>query len=187
MTLGIAGTAAGCTVTSRPQAMQARHSETVSQVAPAVAPMAASAMETCTPSDRPDVDGADKSMEPTDSTLEVLSVAPYLEGTVRKDTVLAADLTYRVKGFEADQFIVMAQFNTTQEGATTDGTFNSYPALMAKSGRLRFCFPLSDVWDDPAVVRPLVVRFYLAHKEGGTRSVVVAHSKTLTYRTDSAP
>jgi len=129
----------------------------------------------------------DKSMEPADSTLQLQSVTPDPEETVEKGTVLTAVLAYQIKGFEAGQFVIFAQFNTMSDGATTDGTFNRYPVPMAQSGSLRFCFPLSDVWNDPGVARPLIVRFYLGHQEGSNRVVVVAQSKTLIYRTDGAP
>lgn len=124
---------------------------------------------------------------PTRTDIKLLRITPAAGTTVRKETVLVADLAYSVKDFEANRFMVLAQFDTGFPGVTTDGDFKNYPILSTPAGKLRFCFPLEDVWNDPDLRFPLSVRFYLGRMHGRGRSEVVARTATVVYPTADRP
>jgi len=104
------------------------------------------------------------SSPPEANSVKVANVSPPAGTTVHKWNTLAVDLEYDVKDFDSGVYILVAQFDTTKEGRSTDGSFSfsKYPHLTYASGSFRLCFPLKDVWNDSNVKRPFSVRFFLS-------------------------
>src|ERR1700744_6182288 len=98
------------------------------------------------------------------NTVRVVDVKPPAGSSVHKWTELVADIDYDVEDFSSGNYILVAQFDTTQEGHSTDGSFSfdKYPQLTYASGSFRLCFPLKDVWEQLRVKRPFSVRFFLS-------------------------
>ena len=119
--------------------------------------------------------------EPTQTAIRLLSVAPQPGAPVSEQTALVADLEYAVKDFEPGHFKIVAQFDTDVEGATTDGSFKTYPFPKVAVGKLRFCFPLRHVWNLPNIKRPLTVRFMVSEVYESGMSVPVAKTAPLTF------
>lgn len=119
-------------------------------------------------------------------TLELVEISPVGGATLKRSSVLAADLAYEVRDFQRDAFKVMAQFDTNERGRTTDGTFKEYPVLESAAGKIHFCFPMAHVWSGWGVTRPFAVRFFLNRMlgDGSGRSIVVARTETLTYQAE---
>ncbi len=127
---------------------------------------------------------SDSEATPVKTKLELLAIVPPAGTNVTRETVLIADLHFMVRDFKASQFSVVAQFDTDIQNMTTDGTFKNYPVLNTASGKLRFCFPLTHIWDDPHVTRPLSVHFYLTKVRDGGGSEVIAQTEPQAYPTD---
>lgn len=122
------------------------------------------------------------------SEIDLLHITPAEGTTVRKETVLVVDLSYAASDFKPDRFKILAQFDTQRKGWTSDGTFKSYPILKTAAGKLRFCFPLTDVWDEPKIRFPLTVRFYLNRiLDDGRSSTVVATTQAVTFPAEGQP
>jgi len=126
-------------------------------------------------------------VSPARTSIKLLTITPPAGTNVRKEMVLLADLAYAVQDFEPNRFKIMAQFETTRRGMTTDGTFRNYPVLKAAAGKLRFCFPLTHIWDRPGMKWPLSVRFFLNRMHDDGVGEVVAQTDALAYPQDDSP
>jgi len=95
-----------------------------------------------------------------------------------------ADLNYSVADFVPGEYFVIAQVETADEGATTDGDFPNelYPVLSTPKGQLRLFFPLKYVWDTPTIKHPLAIWFYLNKRSSPTASMVVAKAGPVQYK-----
>jgi len=147
----------------------------------ALSPEAAAVVEECrTPTQQAAGDEASAS---TDTGLQLISISPPVGSLVTRSTVLVADLAYAVTDFTADQFTILAQFDSPVEHRTTEGSFKSHPYLQSASGSYRLCFPLTDIWDRD-VKRPLSVRFVLNRVDESHRNHAVARTEKLSYRVE---
>jgi hypothetical protein len=104
---------------------------------------------------------------------------------VGEDTVIIADLTYRVPAFQRGKYFVIAQFPINEPHASSDGDFpdEDYPVLQGPEGQLVLKFPMKYVWNHPEVVRPFKVSFYLNQKTGAGDSTVVAIAGPFEFQT----
>ena len=116
-------------------------------------------------------------------TLEILSVTPTSGTRVTKDTVIVAELSYTIDGFEPRQFFIMVQAATKNPLMTTGGSFpaGDMPVLTAAAGKLRFSYPLRYLWASSEVQKPFRIWFYLNRNIHPQGSLVVAKSAPLDY------
>jgi hypothetical protein len=117
------------------------------------------------------------------NNVKVAGVSPPAGTTVHKWNTLTVDLDYDVKDFDSASYILVAEFDTTKEGRSTDGsfTFSKYPHLIYARGSFRLCFPLKDVWTDPNVKRPFSVRFFLSQMDNPHHFHPVAKTEPLIF------
>lgn len=118
---------------------------------------------------------------PIRTAIHLTSISPQPGAPVSERTLLLADLDYSVEDFEPGHFKIMAQFETTTEGLTTDGGFRDYPFPRSAAGKLHFCFPLSYVWNLPNIKRPLTFHFMLNRVYESGVSEPIAKTEFLTF------
>jgi hypothetical protein len=121
---------------------------------------------------------------PQQPQLILNSLSPDPGSTVKEDTVITANLSYRIPNFQHGQYFVCAQFPINKPDASSDGDFpnKDYPVLVEPEGQLQFRFPMKYVWNRPEVVRPFRVWFYVNRKMGAGDSIVVAKTGPIEYR-----
>jgi hypothetical protein len=103
-------------------------------------------------------------------TLRLIEVTPKPGSEVTKDTVVEARLAFSISPNDGGEFFVLAQFETNLPGRTTDGSFplRKTRTLQQRNGEVTLSFPLTHVWDEPDVKRPLTMWFFLNKKAGNT-------------------
>jgi hypothetical protein len=118
---------------------------------------------------------------PDADSIQVQSITPAAGTTVQKSTVLVVDLACTLKSLGSGKYAVVAQFDTTKQGRSTDGNFNNYTYLTRASGTFRLCFPIADIWSFPDVTMPLSVRFFLNKWDDSRHSHPVAISEKISF------
>ena len=126
------------------------------------------------------------SNKPTDTSIRLLSISPPAGFNVTENAVLEAHLAYSVRDFQAGQYRIMAQFDTDNVMATTDGAFKDHPVPQSARGRLDFCFPLRYVWNLPNIKRPFNVRFLLNKVYESGISQPLARTETVSFSVEGA-
>ena len=116
-------------------------------------------------------------------TLEILSVTPTSGTRVTKDSVIVAELSYTIDGFEPGQFFLMVQAATKDPLMTTGGSFpaTDLPVLTTPTGKLRFSYPMRYLWASSEVQKPFKIWFYMNRNIHPQGSLVVAKSAPLDY------
>jgi hypothetical protein len=112
----------------------------------------------------------------SEATIELLRVTPTPGSRVSRDTVIVAELSYRVDDFEAGRFFVMVQAATIEPEVTTmgKGTNIQQPILREAHGTVTLSYPLRHLWDEPTVAKPFEVWFCLNQRIGSLGASVTA-------------
>lgn len=117
------------------------------------------------------------------SSLRLIKVEPVAGSILNQNSILEADLEYRVKDFVPGQYEIIAQFSLSQAGRSTDGDFpqSDYPILTSPAGRVHFCYSIAYVWNRPVQI-PFDLRFFLNRMQPDMRSSkVVAQTEHLQF------
>ena len=117
-------------------------------------------------------------------TLEVIDLAPQDGAPVDGDSTITAKLKYSIDNFQdkKDRYAISINFQDVQTRSRTF-TAGEDDALMLKaaSGTVTLTCPLSKVWGDARLRKPLVVYFYLHEFTGKRESVVLFSTEGVRY------
>ena len=122
-----------------------------------------------------------------ESSIALVAVEPLAGGDVRRETIITVDLEYRIAGFEAGRFFVMATFPTFGNRAMSPGEEKDRLFLESAAGKLRLCVPLKEVYEAEDVSFPLRMRLSLYRAEGDGTSVAVTSMRSLQFQSPDAP
>jgi TonB family protein len=115
------------------------------------------------------------------ASLDLVEVKPPPGSSVTKETIVVAELSYRIEQFTAERFVAGA----SAELVTGNSTINGSPdvVLGQATGRVTVAYPLADVWDHPELRKPLLIRFAVRQLGGSEGiSAIVANAGPVTYR-----
>jgi hypothetical protein len=121
---------------------------------------------------------------PSTAVVSVSAIAPPAGSEISQSSVLEATVGFTISNFQlqADTYYLVTQFQAA------DGTsFNHSPRLAdhsiltAAQGSVLVRYPLSRVWADPRLKKPVRLWFELVAKVGPNDSVVIGRSTPIEY------
>jgi len=123
-------------------------------------------------------------------SLHLDSITPRAGTAVGPDSMLRADLRYRIPQFSPGHWLVLAVFQTTTSGVTMGGFVDTVKAgeqprmpgqLPDSAGVYRLIEPFSSVWGNSSIARPFRVFFLLNQTTGPNSSHSVVKLGPYTY------
>ncbi|MEO8061406.1 MAG: hypothetical protein ABI821_01525 [Pseudomonadota bacterium] len=121
------------------------------------------------------------------STLTVLARQPAEDGEVRRDTLIALDLEYRIKDFAAGSFNIMPMFKTAGDFSSAPGGPSDYPPLEAAAGKVHLCVPLDEMYRSPTLEWPITIVLNLMQSLPGGSMMINASAPPLKFKAADAP
>lgn len=124
------------------------------------------------------------SPQPSTAVVVVNSVTPAAGSEVQQSSVIEATVGFTIDKFQqqADTYYLVTQFQAA------DGTSFNHSArladhsiLTAAQGSVIVSYPLSRVWSDPRLKKPIRLWFQLVAKIGPNDSVVIGRSAPVDY------
>ncbi len=128
--------------------------------------------------------GCASSPQPSTAALAVGAITPPAGSQIDESTVLAATVAFTIDNFQeqADTYYLVTQFQAA------DGTSFNHSArladhsiLTAAKGSEFVSYPLSRVWADPRLKKPIRLWFQIVAKVGPHDSVVIGRSAPVDY------
>jgi hypothetical protein len=128
--------------------------------------------------------GCASTPKPSTAVVTVLSIAPVAGSQVQQSTAIEATVGFNISSFQeqADTYYLVTQFQAA------DGTSFNHSArladhsiLTAAQGSVFISYPLSRVWADSRLKKPVRLWFQLVAKIGPNDSVVIGQSAPVDY------
>jgi hypothetical protein len=103
--------------------------------------------------------------------------------TLSKDAVITAKVAYRIAQQEQSEhgYEVSIKFQGTDPRMTFSVGHMSGVAATTKSDTLTLQYPMSSIWNNPRLKRPLTCYFYLHRNTGQGRSTVIAKTEPVVF------
>lgn len=131
--------------------------------------------------------GCASTPKPSTAVVTVLSIAPVAGSQVQQSTAIETTVGFTISDFQAqaDTYYLVTQFQAA------DGTSFNHSArladhfiLTAAQGSVFITYPLSRVWADPRLKKPIRLWFQLVARIGPNDSVVIGRSAPVDYNAD---
>jgi hypothetical protein len=128
--------------------------------------------------------GCASSPQPPTAVVTVTGITPPAGSQVQQSTVIEATVAFTIDKFQAqaDTYYLVTQFQAA------DGTSFNHSArladhsiLAAAKGSEFVSYPLSRVWADPRLKKPIRLWFQIVAKIGPNDSVVIGRSAPVDY------
>jgi serine/threonine protein kinase len=118
-------------------------------------------------------------------SLDLVSVTPVPEWPVSEESVVEAEVRFKVESFEQDKFMIHPQVDQVDRLGGISRLVSSptpWPMLHTASGTQHVTVPLRLIWNNADVARPYGIRFVLLQRCGTSGFCnVVAMTRTLHY------
>jgi len=136
----------------------------------------------CTYHEEPD-DAAPVSKD----SVTLLAVDPPDGAEVRKDTVLVADVQFRIAKFEPKKYFLEPMFLTAGFGSMSPAGPGDTAMLEHASGTVHLCVRLQEVYDHPAMAWPLSMRIQMLKVTDGRNVDSAGFSSQVKFKSSDAP
>jgi hypothetical protein len=118
------------------------------------------------------------------AVVRVTAITPPAASRLSTDTTLDATASYRIEDFkgEPDRYYLTIQFEKVG-----GGSFNHYkrfadePMLSTADGVVHVSYPMSKVWNDERLKRPVRVWFYLIERTAAHESAIIGEAGPFEY------
>lgn len=123
----------------------------------------------------------------SNDSVTLLAVDPPEGAELRKDTVLAADVQFRIANYQPKSYFLVAMFPTAGFGSMSPGGPGDTPMLEHASGKVHLCVRLQEVYDHPAMVWPLSMRIRMLRLTDGRNVDSAGLSSQVKFKSPDAP
>lgn len=125
--------------------------------------------------------GSASAQTPEAPSVEVVAISPEPGSVVTRDSTIEAALCYDLSTAAKGRYSIAVQFATDVLGETYSYLGTTGPLSLAV-GNLTISYPLSFVWEDKGLSKPILVHFYLLKDTGPSGFALVASSESIAYR-----
>ena len=114
----------------------------------------------------------------------VTAIAPVAASEVQQSSVVEATIAYTIDKFElrGDTYYLLIRCEDSGGGSVEDGyRLADRPILAAAKGSVAVTYPLSRVWSNPKLKKPIHVWFEVVERIGPNDSFVIGRTGPIEY------
>ena len=124
--------------------------------------------------------------DPSTASVVVVAIAPVAGSEVQQSSVVEATVEFTIDKFklQGDTYYLLVDCEDATGGSVDrDHPLADQPILTAAKGSLVVTYPLSKVWGNPRLKKPIRVWFDVVERVGPNDSVVIGRAGPIEYAT----
>jgi hypothetical protein len=128
--------------------------------------------------------GGSGGQDPSTASVVVTALTPVAGSEVQPSSVVEATVEFTIEKFKfkGDTYYLLTECEDASGGPVErDHRLADHPILTAAKGSLFVTFPLSHVWNNPKLKKPIRVWFEVVERIGPSDSVVIGRSAPIEY------